>query len=287
MSTYYSADVHAAKLIAAGDSADAALTMASPDFREFVAAARSSGADQASCARNFLQHAIGRYQVDAEVLSKVHDSFIYGTIVIGFAWLVSALLYTFVVPTFVQQYAEMGYELPAPTQLVVSIGLPGATLVAIVAIITFWLLNRSITRMLVSRPVKEVFPLWYANVPLLKDAVMKSAIARLFFSTGSLVRSGVPADRAFAALMGSSDARLAGKLSTYLGVPMSESDLARADADTVEALAFASQFEASLKLKTLNVILYIGVSVFLGIGIGFFAISMYMPMFSMAAVGAG
>lgn len=134
---------------------------------------------------------------DELLRQKVRSALVYPSVVISVAMLVVAFLMTFVVPQFVQVYADMGSDLPGPTRFLMLVSS---------AIRTYWylVLLGALATFLGLRA-------WWATNEgaLLRDSVIlklpvagvmvsKTNIARFGRTLGGLLASGVPILKALA-----------------------------------------------------------------------------------------
>ncbi|MFZ5814984.1 MAG: type II secretion system F family protein [Bacillota bacterium] len=134
---------------------------------------------------------------DEMLRQKIRSAMVYPSIVMSVAVMVVIFLMTFVVPQFVQVYADMGSDLPGPTRLLIATSelirtywylcLLGAA-VGLFALRTWWSTPHG--SMLRDRLVLKI--------PIAGMMVTKSNIARFGRTLGGLLASGVPILKALA-----------------------------------------------------------------------------------------
>lgn len=134
---------------------------------------------------------------DELIRQKIRSAMVYPTIVMVVAVLVVAFLMTFVVPQFVQVYADMGGDLPGPTRFLITVS---------DALRSYWYL-------FLAAGAAVVFGLraWFSTdagafsldrfvlkLPIFGLMVLKTSIARFARTLGGLLASGVPILKALA-----------------------------------------------------------------------------------------
>jgi len=144
-----------------------------------------------------LDRVANQLEKDEILRQKVRSALVYPSIVVVVAVLVVTFLMTFVVPKFVQVYADMGSELPGPTKLLMAVSGAMRTywylfLLALVAAIfglkAWWATDAG--AMLRDRAILKL--------PVAGPMVIKSNIARFGRTLGGLLASGVPILKALA-----------------------------------------------------------------------------------------
>lgn len=134
---------------------------------------------------------------DEMLRQKIRSALVYPSIVMGVAVLVVTFLLTFVVPQFVQVYADMEADLPGPTQLLIMVSgamrtywylFLLAALAGFFAIKSWWATDHG--AMLRDRLILKI--------PIAGMMVTKTSIARFGRTLGGLLASGVPILKALA-----------------------------------------------------------------------------------------
>jgi type IV pilus assembly protein PilC len=124
--------------------------------------------------------------------AKVKKAFTYPAIVLFFAFVVTAILLIYVIPTFEGLFKGFGADLPALTKLVIQIsqvfqsywylimGIPVALIVGFLA-----LRKRS-------RAFRQLVDRWVLKLPLIGDLIATSANARFTRTLATMFEGGVP-----------------------------------------------------------------------------------------------
>ncbi len=254
-----------------------------------------------------VPEALGRYiayQEEIErVRKKIVSASIYPAILMAVGGLVLAFLMFYVVPRFASVYDDMG-TLPFFSKLLLGFGqfvgnnaaLLGFFLVVLLGF-SAWALTRPQTRAWLNQR------LW--AVPALGSRMKVYQLARLYRTTGMLLRAGIPAVRALEMVEGLLAAHLRPSLSkaktlVQQGQPMSAAfgaaDLATPVAarmmvvgersgDMGEMLAQIARFhddEVSRYVEWFTRAFEPVLMAFLGLAIGGVVVLMYMPIFELA-----
>lgn len=123
---------------------------------------------------------------------KVKGAMVYPAVVISVAVLCIIIIMVFVVPTFSKMFAQLGGELPAPTQLVISMSqFLGGTggLVVLAAAIVFIVFVVQFRRTETGKKVTDSILL---RLPIVGILLRKVAVAKFTRTLGTLISSGVP-----------------------------------------------------------------------------------------------
>ena len=148
-----------------------------------------------------LDEVLARLAVHLEkeeiIRQKVRSALVYPMIVTCVAILVVVFLMIFVVPRFIQVYADMGAELPLPTRILIALStrvrsywlIGGAAVVAGTAGLRYWLRNES-GAMAWDRVILKT--------PIFGPMVGKQSIARFSRTLGGLLSSGITILKALA-----------------------------------------------------------------------------------------
>jgi type IV pilus assembly protein PilC len=141
-----------------------------------------------------LETILGRlanYREKADSLArKVKAALVYPLVVIAVAIVVTFLLLTYIVPIFAQMFEGMGAELPAPTQIIVSLSafIRGNILFGLIILIGLVIALKSYSQTERGRLRIDKLKL---RVPLIGDLIRKTAISRFSRTLGTLISSGV------------------------------------------------------------------------------------------------
>jgi general secretion pathway protein F len=126
---------------------------------------------------------------------QILSAMIYPAILVGVSILSIVILLIFVIPHFAQILEDAGQPLPLPTQIVVGAG---------ALLNEYWWLMLSVVlagllvlrRQLHNPRLRTAFDRWALSVPLLGELIVKTNVARLSYTLGMLLKSGVPLLRA-------------------------------------------------------------------------------------------
>lgn len=138
-----------------------------------------------------LVYSLRRYQSHLrrriDLTRRVSQALIYPAILFTLLLVVLVVLFTFVIPRFVEMYVDIGADIPAPTQLLIdfSTAFPIVMLLLLVATIIIWWGNRYLNR----RPGAVGLNL-KARIPGIKNMLSHLSMARLSRSMATLLGSG-------------------------------------------------------------------------------------------------
>ncbi len=259
-------------------------------------------------AGGFLDLALTRVadfaEEEAALRSKIVTSLAYPTIVLALGTAAVIFLLVYFVPQFGEIYKDMGGELPAITQVLVGLSsflrenlmflLGGGAILAMYAY----------TRL--QTPEGQIaFDRWKLRVPILKDLVAKTAIARFARSLGLLLQSGVPILKALEiAVKGSGNSyfeKVLTPVSERVGEGVSLAQALRAtdqlpehavdmtatgeESGTLDKVLIrisqAYEREVGEALKLMVTSLEIFALVFVGSVVGFVVVAMLLPVFTL------
>ena len=122
---------------------------------------------------------------------KVKGAMVYPVVVLVIAMAVVAVLLLFVIPVFKQMFEDMGGELPAPTQLVVSLSewMKSYVVIVILAVVGLIIL---FNRFYATRKGRVIVDDLLLKLPVMGDLIRKVAVARFTRTLGTMIQSGVP-----------------------------------------------------------------------------------------------
>lgn len=121
---------------------------------------------------------------------KVKAAFIYPTLVMTFAALITAVIFLKVIPSFKNIFDQLGASLPLPTQIVIKISdlfRKYILFVAGAAFLFFVLFKNSLR----SRNVRLRFDRYKLNLPIFGKIIRKVIIARFSRTLATLLKSGI------------------------------------------------------------------------------------------------
>ena len=138
-----------------------------------------------------LNRLAGFMEKSEKLRKKVKGAMIYPAVVITVAVLILVVIMIKVVPAFQKMFDDIDSELPAPTQLLITISdtLQNYWWAAPAVIIPIWLLLKWIGRTPKGQLAIDSFKL---RMPVFGVILKKSAVARFCRTLGTLISSGVP-----------------------------------------------------------------------------------------------
>lgn len=131
------------------------------------------------------------YERENEMKTKIRSAMVYPLVVLGLAIVILIFLLTFVVPVFSQLFTSMGGQLPLPTRIVIA---------ASHFVTGFWYLLVTLILVIVIGVTSYIktpkgrfqFHNLQLHIPVLGNLLVKTEVARLCRTLGSLMKSGVP-----------------------------------------------------------------------------------------------
>lgn len=251
---------------------------------------------------------IATYLEKSEALkAKVKKALTYPAIVLVFAFVVTAILLIFVIPTFEDLFKGFGAELPALTRFVIDLSkvfqeywylILGTPVVAVVAFIA-------------ARKRSRTFAQWLdrmvLQLPLIGDLVATSANARFARTLSTLFSGGVPLVDALLSVAGATgnfvfekavlEMREAVSIGQQLNFAMRQTTLfpdmviqmvaigeeAGSLGDMLAKVADWYEAEVDQKVDTLTTMIEPLLMAFLAGVVGTLVIAMYLPIFKLAA----
>ena len=251
---------------------------------------------------------VATYLEKTEALkAKVKKALTYPAIVLVFAFVVTAVLLIFVIPTFDDLFKGFGAELPALTRMVIDLSqvfqknwylILGGPVVAIVGFVEARRRSRTFAQWLDRMILK---------VPLIGDLVATSANARFARTLSTLFNGGVPLVDAMLSVAGATgnyvyekavlEMRDAVSIGQQLNFAMRQSSLfpdmvvqmvaigeeAGSLGDMLAKVADFYEAEVDNKVDTLTTMIEPLLMAFLAGVVGTLVVSMYLPIFKLAA----
>ncbi len=240
-----------------------------------------------------------------ELRSKIKGAMIYPAVIICAMIGIGILMLIMVVPNLAKTFEELNIELPFTTKLVISLGtfLAQKWFFAIMIVIVFFFFLRLILK---TKTGKRAIDKLVLKIPIISSIVKKTNSAYTARSLGSLFSSGVPIARALEVVsraLGNiyfqeaiSDAaekvRKGIKLSEalrpyeniYPTIVIQMIEVGEETGETSDILKRLADFfeeEVSNSTKNLSAVIEPVLMLIIGAMIGFFAVSMIQPMYSM------
>lgn len=239
--------------------------------------------------------------------SKVKSAMVYPASILVIAFIVTSILMIFVVPIFAEMFAGFGAELPAPTQIVMSIS---------DAFVEYWYLVLGLPIALVFS-IKAIYKTpkgryqldkLLLNLPAIGDVLRKGAVARFTRTFSTLSAAGVPILEAMDTVAETSgnviieeaviNAKESISQGQTLSQPLEESGvfpimvtqmigIGEETGAMEEMLAKIADFyetEVDTAVDNMTALMEPAIMALLGVVIGGLVIAMYLPIFMMAAV---
>ncbi|MBM3260808.1 type II secretion system F family protein [Candidatus Kaiserbacteria bacterium] len=240
-----------------------------------------------------------------DLKKKIRGAMIYPSIVLIAMIGISFLMMTEVVPTLAQTFEEMNAKLPTSTQIVVGISnaLQHYTLYVLIGAIAF---GAGIYGILRTRQGRRGYEWILLHMPIINTLVREVNAARTARTLASLLSAGVDVITALSisseivqnsyfrdVIDDATKAVRAGEpLSTtfarnedlypaFVGEMMMVGEETGATADMLKRLALYYEMEVDRKTKDMSTIIEPFLTLLIGGGVGFFAVSMITPIYQM------
>lgn len=237
---------------------------------------------------------------------KIRSALMYPAVVVVAIFGIGAFMMINVVPTLAQTFSEMGAELPASTQLIITISnvLVEYTVLALLGIIVFVGATYMGARTATGKRVKDMI---FLHMPLISPMVREVNAARTSRTLASLLSSGVDVLASLeivgevvqntyfrkvieAARHGVSQGQpLSAAFSrredlypAFVGEMMAVGEETGEVTEMLKRLAVFYEDEVDRKTKDLSTIVEPLLMVFIGGAVGFFAISMISPIYQLS-----
>lgn len=241
-----------------------------------------------------------------QLKKKIRGALIYPAIIIVAIFGIGAVMMIYVVPTLAQTFAEMDAELPKSTQIIIAISdfLVNYTVLAIGGVVGLLALVFAGMKTPIGRRVSDIF---FVHMPLIGPMVREVNAARTSRTLASLLSSGVD-------VLASLDITSQVVQNTYFrdvikeaqkgvgkGEPLSAAFVRHDDlypafvgemmavgeetgalAEMLKRLAIFYEEEVDRKTKDLSTVIEPFLMVIIGTAVGFFAISMISPIYSLS-----
>ncbi len=261
-----------------------------------------------------LDQALGRlavhFEKENELREKIKSAMTYPLLVAGMAFLAVIALLIIIVPIFVDIFNQMGATLPLPTRILIGVS-SFLTRYWYALPIMLGALFLGARRLLGTEGGKRVFDQMLIRLPIFGPLVQKGVVARCARTLATLLRSGVPlmksletvekvagntlAAREIAAARESirEGERIAPVLSgSRIFPPMAVNMIAVGEEsgnldDLLEKLALFYEQEVEAAVARLSSLVEPFLIAGVGLVVAFIALSIYLPLFSMAGAMQG
>ena len=240
-----------------------------------------------------------------DLKSKIQGAMIYPIIIITAMVGIGILMMIVVIPKLAETFEELQLELPPTTRFVIAVGEFLAAFWYLIPLIIFGFLFlfRIISQ---TETGKRIIDKLVLKIPIISPIVRKTNSAHVVRTLGSLITSGVPIVRALEVTAGSlgnvyykealttaaENVRKGGKLSESLKphqdiyplLVIQMIEVGEETGQTSEILTKLAEFyeeEVTNATRNLSAVIEPVLMLVIGAAIGFFAISMVQPMYSM------
>ncbi len=240
--------------------------------------------------------------------AKVKKAMMYPTITMLVATVVTAILLIKVVPTFEELFSSFGADLPAPTQVVVSISefVQAYYLIVLGSIIVA--AGLFIYQYRRSHLLQDKVDLWLLNVPVIGSIVHNSAVARFCRVMSTTFSAGVPLVEALnsgAGAVGNAKYRDAvvqiknevstgqqmnfamRNTQTFPNMVIQMTGIGEESGDLDSMLERCAEYyedEVDSAVDNMTAMIEPAIMIFLGVVIGGLIVAMYLPIFKMGDV---
>jgi len=240
-----------------------------------------------------------------ELRSKIKGAMLYPTVILVAMLGIGILMLITVVPQLAKTFEELQIQLPLTTRMVISVGnfLAQRWFFALLIAVALFFFFRFILR---TKTGKRAMDRIVLELPIVAPIVKKTNSAQTVRGLSSLISSGVPIVRALEVISGTlgnsyfrdaisnavEKVRKGGKLSEslrpyenlYPSIVIQMAEVGEETGESAEVLKKLADFfeeEVANATKNLSAIIEPVLMLIIGAAIGFFAISMIQPMYSM------
>jgi type IV pilus assembly protein PilC len=240
-----------------------------------------------------------------DLMSKIKGAMTYPAVIIVAMIGIAVLMLTYILPKMMGVFADMKVDLPASTQFVIGLSNVLRAHYILVAV-SFVIFGATLRFLLTTERGKKILGFILINLPVIKNMVIKVNCARFARIYSSLLRSGVPVVQALtiisntltnyyyktAVKAGIEDVQKGVSLSAVIEknpkvFPVLMAQMAQVGEETgkteVVLLKLAEFYEDEISQisKNMSSIIEPVLMIFIGGAVGFFAISMLQPMYSL------
>lgn len=269
-------------------------------FRSMIKVGEESGTLE-----DVLENLTSQMEREGDLKSKIKGAMIYPAVILSVMVLIGVLMMVMVVPKLAAVFEDLKAELPFTTKIIIGLSQslerfwPFLFLIIILAII----LSRLISK---SKKIKKSLDMLFLKLPIISPLIKKINTASTSRTLSALIASGVPIVRSLEIVAGTlgnfyfqeaikkatDEVQKGGKLSQILAnyenlfpsIMIQMIAVGEETGETSQILAKLAAFyeeEVSNVTKNLSSIIEPLLMVVIGGAVGFFAISMIQPMYSM------
>ncbi len=290
--------------IKAGGSFSTALEAHPKIFNSLFVSMTKAGEESGNLAESFKNIA-GQLEKNYQLAKKVKGAMVYPGVIIGAMGIVGFFMLTYIVPTLSKTFKELGVELPKTTQVIIAMSdfLQNHT-ISFFGIL--FLVIASIVFGLKTQFGKRMLDVIVVNAPLVGGLTKEINSARTARTLSSLLKAGVPYLQAMQITEGvvsnhiyknillkaEKKVETGDKISQVFSdnekyYPPFVGEMVAVGEETgelSEMLLKVAEFyenEVDQKTKNMSTIIEPVLMLLVGVGVGFFAISMISPMYSL------
>ena len=240
-----------------------------------------------------------------DLKSNIKGALMYPAVIVSVMVLIGILMLILVVPKLAETFADLGIELPLTTQIVIVVGTLLANfwyLLPLVLVILLVLLRMAL-KTAIGKRIRDTL---FLKIPVIKSLVRKTNAAYMTRTLGSLIAAGVPIVRSLEIIAGAvgniyykeaiiqaaehvkKGSKLAEAFSSYEHLyPVLVIQMIEVGEETGETSSMLQQLadffeeEVERTTKNLSSIIEPILMLMVGAAVGFFAISMLQPMYSL------
>lgn len=236
---------------------------------------------------------------------KIKGAMVYPGVILGAMIIIGIFMLLYIVPTLTKTFSELNIELPASTQFIIGLSdfIKNNAIISILIILVSSLLIYLFGK---SAPGKRFFDTLLLHMPMISEMVKEINSARTARTLASLLSAGVPFVRALQIVKDVvqnsfyKEVLIKAEKNIQIGLPMSKvfgenlhlypifvSEMIAVGEETGELapmlLKVASFYESEVEQKTKNLSTIVEpfLMIIVGAIVGFFAISMISPMYSL------
>jgi len=250
-----------------------------------------------------LERLSGFLEYEAEVKAKIKSAMMYPVLVFGFSILMLFVLFSFVLPKFKEIFADMGSKLPPVTAKLFAFGdfMQASWWMILIVVAGIWIGIKMWGKTDQGRYKLDYLKL---KTPVIGELVLKMSVARFTRTFGTLINSGVPMMRSLEIVgetLGNQvlnsaieQTRLSIREGNRLSAPLIASglfptmvtqmiDIGEESGRLSEMMVKIGDFydqEVEQTVKGLTSIIEPALIIFMGVVVGFIAISVMSPIFS-------
>lgn len=289
-----------------GSSFHEALALYPNVFSELFVAMARAGEESGSLAESLATVGV-QMERSEELVRKIRGAMIYPGIVITAILIVGILMLIFVVPTLTSTFTQLGVKIPMATQIIVAVSnfLVGNIVLVLTGLVVLVVGGTAFVRSKVGSSIVLRLAL---HMPGVSELIRETYAARAARTLSSLLASSVPVLEAlsitkevvhakvFANVIGEAEEHvrkgelLSASFAEHTNLyPILMSDMLAVGEETGNVTSMLKQVaefyesDVSEKTKDLSTIIEPVLMLFIGVVVGFFAVSMIAPIYSLSS----